>query len=300
MAVITTGTRGRLAGALKSVPAAEEILDRIDTASPSEGALGGDVISEVTVGLGVTVDNLRIKDGAVYPIAGRTHFINLTDVQPGEGDILLANDYADAFAIRDNDANLFVTFVTTNSAKAVNWTQRLTTNDGVGDARVIGGGIYRAVAASAAITGTTETATLFSLQHSLDANTLKVGTRVRIRAQGIHTAVTESETHTMTLKIGSVAIATHSDFAEITDGDIFYFEAELICRTAGASGTIVGCGHKGFGELEGTAVLAAFALPSTTIDTTAANIIGVSIDRQATATDSDSARLDFLTVDVIG
>jgi len=41
-----------------------------------------------------------------------------------------------------------------------------------------------------------------------------------------------------------------------------------------------------------------FFLDSTTIDTTAANSLAVYIDRQTTATDSDSVRQDDLTVDI--
>jgi hypothetical protein len=50
----------------------------------------------------------------------------------------------------------------------------------------------------------------------------------------------------------------------------------------------------------GTANPLGVYLASTTIDTTATQAIAVWIDRQASATDSDSARLDMLSVECIG
>jgi hypothetical protein len=37
-----------------------------------------------------------------------------------------------------------------------------------------------------------------------------------------------------------------------------------------------------------------------TVDTTGSLVVGIAIDRQGTATDSDSCRLDLLSVEVIG
>ena len=180
------------------------------------------------------------------------------------------------------------------------FTGALTTTDGVasGTARKVGGGAFAQVAASTAITGATETDTAFSQSYTVPANTLKAGTRIRVRAQGIHTATTGTEDHTIALKLGSITIASKAA-VDPADNDLFYFDAEIVCRTAGGSGTLVACGSLAVGA-SGAGALVGFLLASTTIDTTAANILGVYIDRQATATDGDSARLDVLTVDVIG
>ena len=164
--------------------------------------------------------------------------------------------------------------------------------------RIGGVNAFREVAASTAITGTTETQTNFDQSFSIPANTLKVGTRIKIRAQGIHTATTGAETSTMLLVLGSTTLASFVD-SNPADNDVFYFDFEVVIRTAGASGTMVGCGTGGaVTPTTGTAKV--LNLASTAIDTTAAQVVGVAIDRQATATDSDSARLDFLTVDIIG
>jgi len=187
-----------------------------------------------------------------------------------------------------------------DSNAGIGFVGRLTTTDAVasGTARVIGGGAYREVAASAAITGTTETEAVFDQSYTLPAASLKVGTRVRIRAQGIHTVTTAAETHDILLKLGSVTLAIFTT-VDPANGDVFYFDFEFTVRTAGATGTIVGCGTGGaVTPTSGTAKV--LILASTTVDTTAAVVIGVAIDRQATATDADSARLDYLTVDVVG
>ncbi len=186
-------------------------------------------------------------------------------------------------------------------AGALTSTSTITTTRGVasGTALKVGGLGYASVAASTAITGTTETETLFSTQYSLPADSLAAGTVLRIRAQGIHTATTGSEDHSMILKIGSVAISTMAAI-DPANSDLFYFDCLLVCRTAGGSGTVVATGTQLAQAATGVGTAKPFFLASTTLDTTAANIIGVAIDRQTTATDSDSARLDILTVEVVG
>lgn len=153
------------------------------------------------------------------------------------------------------------------------------------------------VAASTAITGTQEAETNFDTTVTLAANTLKAGTRLKIRAQGIHTATTGSETHTILLKLGSTTLASKASI-DPADNNLFYFDFEVVCRTAGASGTMVGCGLLGTGA-SGTGSVFPLLLAETSIDTTGALVVAVAIDRQSTATDTDSARLDFLTVDVL-
>lgn len=156
--------------------------------------------------------------------------------------------------------------------------------------------LYAAVAASTAITGATETATLFSPQFSVPAGALEAGSVLRIRAQGIHTATTDAETHTIALKLGSITIASVAAVDPAND-DMFYFDAIVVIRTAGASGTLVATGTLMAAAATAAGDAAPFLLASTAIDTTAAHIVGVEIDRQASATDGDSARLDILVVE---
>ena len=75
-------------------------------------------------------------------------------------------------------------------------------------------------------------------------------------------------------------------------------EYELIVRTVGASGTVVGFGTgKSVPAAEGTATYKDDILASTTIDTTAVQQVAVSAT-WSVASSSNSVRLDFLTVEV--
>lgn len=159
-------------------------------------------------------------------------------------------------------------------------------------------GAYVQTAASTAITGTQEADTAFDKSYTIPANTLKAGTRIRIRACGVHTATTGTETHTMALKIGSTTITSKASI-DPANNDIFYFDIEVVIRTAGANGTMVATGVQAFGA-SGTAAAVAVLLASTAIDTTVTKNVAVYIDRQTTATDTDSARLDILAVDILG
>ncbi len=121
---------------------------------------------------------------------------------------------------------------------------------------------------------------------------------IRVRAQGIHTATTGAETHSIGLALGSTTIVSKAAVDPATS-DLFFIDATITIRTAGASGTMVATGLIATGA-SGSAAPAAFLLASTAVDTTGALVLGVFIDRQGTATDSDSARLDILAVDIVG
>jgi hypothetical protein len=252
-----------------------------------------------TVGARKTTTSTTVASQVQVP-AGQAWAIDLLLAATGEALVKLADNLANAHEWIEGTTS-YLKAVTTNAAERLAVGVRLTTTDGVasGIARVVGGKVYSNVAASTAITGTTETETLFDAQISLPADTLKAGTVVRVRAQGIHTATTGSEDHSMILKIGSVAVTTMAAI-DPANSDVFYFDAVIVCRTAGASGTIVATGAQLAQAASGVGTAKPFLLASTTIDTTGANIVGVAIDRQGTATDSDSARLDILFVEVIG
>lgn len=178
-------------------------------------------------------------------------------------------------------------------------TGRITTTDGVtsGTARVVGGRAYTNTAASAAITNTT-TETLFDAQYSIPADTLKAGTRVRIKYQGIATATNSTDTLAVKCYIGGLsgtALITHAA-TDVDDNDIFCGEVELIVRTIGTGGTFVATTKYNALAQAATAVLQGF-VASTAIDTTAAQVIGVSAEWSVAST-ANSCRLDILSVDI--
>lgn len=210
------------------------------------------------------------------------------------------------------DAGASASFVMTEGAQTIagakSLTGRLTTTDGVasGTARVVGGLAYSNTAASTAVTNTT-TETLFDTKYSIPANTLKAGTKLRVRFQGIATATNGTDTLAIALKIGSTDAAppvggtTLISMAatDVANNDVFTGEYELICRTAGASGTMVGVGtYKSIPAAEGTMTIKDDILASTTIDTTAAQLLAVSAT-WSVANAGNSVRLDFMSVEIV-
>lgn len=164
----------------------------------------------------------------------------------------------------------------------------------------IGGVVYRNLAASAAHTNTT-TEALFDAQYSIPANTLKAGTVIKVRYQGIATATNSTDTLTIKLYIGGLsgtAILTGTA-TDVADNNIFAGEALIQIRTAGASGTLVAVGtHTDVPAASGTATHGICEITaSTTIDTTAAQVIGVGAD-WSVAHAGNSARLDIMVVEI--
>lgn len=183
------------------------------------------------------------------------------------------------------------------------FTTRVTTTDAVasGTARVVGGLAYSNTAASAAHTNTT-TEALFDKQYSIPANTLKAGTVVKVRYQGIATATNANDTLTIKLYIGGLtgtALLTGTA-TDVANSNIFAGECTIVVRTAGATGTFVAVGtHTEVPAASGTAVHDVTEITaSTTIDTTAAQVLGVGADWSA-ADSGNSCRLDIFTVEIL-
>jgi hypothetical protein len=163
----------------------------------------------------------------------------------------------------------------------------------------LGGVVYRNVAASTAHASST-TETLLDASYSIPANTLKAGTVVKIRFQGIATATVAAETLTVKLYIGGLtgtALLTGTA-TDVANDAIFAGEFTLIVRTAGASGTFVGYGtHTEVPAASGTAVHDVTEIKaSTTIDTTAAQVVGVGVDWSGAS--ANSCRLDLMIVEI--
>jgi len=155
--------------------------------------------------------------------------------------------------------------------------------------------------------------TTFTAQRAFDtyttipANTLEVGSVIRIRFQGIQTAVNGSDTIQPILNIGSTlaastlavtggtALLTTTATAGATSL-VFHGEYELQIRTVGTSGTMVGTGiFKKVPAAEATYSAVDDILASTTIDTTIDQIVCVGLVYSASSA-SNSVRLDFFRV----
>ncbi len=158
---------------------------------------------------------------------------------------------------------------------------------------------YTNEAASSALTASS-TETLFSTSYSIPPNTLVPGQLIKISYWGICTATNGTDTFASVLRIGGVAgtaLYTHTA-TDVANNNIFLGEFNLIVRTVGASGTIVGWGWgKNVPAAEGTIAVRDDVLASTTIDTTVAQVIGVTGQFSSTNA-GNSARLDFLAVEL--
>lgn len=190
--------------------------------------------------------------------------------------------------------------VVLDASKGYGFQGRITTTDGVtsGTARVIGGLAYSNTAASTTIGNTGGAETAFDLSYSIPANTLKAGTKVRVRYAGFGVTGTGTDTFAHKLYIGGTggtAIIT-SAAAQLATNATFTGEAELICRTAGATGTFISFGTYKQSSAEGTMTVKDDYVASTTINTQAAQSV------VATGTwnsnNANSARLDILFVEI--
>jgi hypothetical protein len=150
---------------------------------------------------------------------------------------------------------------------------------------------------STAITGATETESNFDNSVVLPANVLRVGSKIRIKGLAKHTATTGAETHSMLVKVGATTLLTVAAI-DPANSDTFQFEIEVTVTAIGASGVVTG-----FAKYRvGTATAGNFLtvpIDAVTLDTTAANTVAAAIDRQAAATDSDSAILREFSVEVM-
>lgn len=154
------------------------------------------------------------------------------------------------------------------------------------------------VAAGTAHTNSTDEAILAS--HSIPANRLRDGTRIRIFAQVIATATNSTDTLTLKIRVGGVAgtVIFATAAIDVADNDIGVIVAEAVIRTDGASGTLVGAGIGSLG-VPTTGTARGSSIGSTAIDTTAAQVVCVTGD-WSVASASNSCRADIFNVDVIG
>jgi len=176
---------------------------------------------------------------------------------------------------------------------------RLTTTDGVasGTAKVIGGLAYSNAAASTAI-ASTSAETAFDTAYTLPANTLKAGTVVKVRMQGIGTTVVGSDTLAYKLYIGGLSGTALITSAATTMVNSHTIQAEvtLICRTAGTTGTFVSTGTYKVNSAEGTMTVKDDIVASTSLNTQASQLITASATFNTT--NANSVRLDIFTVEI--
>lgn len=153
-------------------------------------------------------------------------------------------------------------------------------------------------AAGTALTGSSTETALASV--TIPPGFLEVGSVVRLRWQGIATATNSTDTLAIKAYIGGLSgtlLYTHVA-TDVSDNNVFSGEYELVIRTIGSTGTLVGFGWgKSVPAAEGTATFKDDILASTTIDTTAAQSVAIS-GQWSTTSGSNSCRLDVFNVTV--
>lgn len=169
-----------------------------------------------------------------------------------------------------------------------------------GEPKTLGRLAYANTAASTAISNTTSE-TAFDTSYSIPANSLRVGSLIKVRFQGIATATNGTDTLLVRLRIGGLAgtVLLAGTATDVANNAIFAGSWEGIVRTIGASGTIVGYGtHTEVPAASGTAVHdITEILASTAIDTTAAQVVNATAT-WSVASASNSCRLDFMRVEI--
>lgn len=153
--------------------------------------------------------------------------------------------------------------------------------------------LYSNTAPSAAVSNTT-TETAFDKSFAIPANSLVAGEVLTIQGQGIATATNSTDTLRCKLYLGTTVIAD-TGALDVANNDIFTFQATLIIRTIGASGTFVAEGEVSIGT-PGTATVKTFVLGSTAIDTTVANTLAIKAT-WSVANAGNSVRLDVMDVE---
>lgn len=158
---------------------------------------------------------------------------------------------------------------------------------------------YANTAASTAVT-TTSSETAFDTNYTIPANSLRAGSVIKVRFQGIATATNSTDTLQIKLYIGGIAGTAlfTSTATDATNNDIFAGEGVIVIRTIGSSGTFVASGS--YTKVEGasgSATRVDFVTASTAIDTTTSKQITASAT-WSTNNAGNSCRLDIFTVEV--
>lgn len=186
-----------------------------------------------------------------------------------------------------------------------NFTGAVTTTRGIasGTANKVGGLASVQTTASTAITANNTETTFDNGVYNMPANTIGLGTVVKIRFQGTVVSSTGSETVTVKLVIGGTTTDVNgtalltSPAPDATNGDIFAGEFVLIGRAAaGAAAACVGFGWVANG-VPGTATALPKFLATTNLATNGALPIKVTCTNSSSG---ESCRLDVFVVEICG
>lgn len=215
-----------------------------------DAVIGGDLA--VTTSLAVAGSALVANASSVVMGSAWTFTVDqFTMDGGGSGDttILVGDNRADALTLSiAGGGSAIWTVVTTNSSESFHVATRLTTADGVasGTARVVGGRCTANVSAADSVTAAASNNAFvsFASTYSIPADTIKVGTIVRIRALVRVSNASGTDTLTVNLRLGTTSLIATTAVDPGATTDLHILEFELTGRAApGAAASIVGSGR---------------------------------------------------------
>jgi hypothetical protein len=237
----------------------------------------GDTALLVSVRYGTTYRWRLVSQHTTTGIAIASKAIGLYDNDPN------------ALIFRENTTN-YLGFDTSNNAEKVTVMSR-----------TAGGVAYSLAAAGTALTNSAAETNLAS--YAIPANTLKAGTVLKVKYQGIATAQAAATTLAVKLKIGTTVLVTHTAHA-VTANDIFRGEFTLVARAApGAAAACVGEGLIGMAAVGGDyfdadkkLIPVSHILASTNLATNGA--LTLALTGQWGGADASSCRCDVFNVEI--
>lgn len=237
--------------------------------------------------------------------AGFDRTLDFSACATGENVIAVPTNVAIAARITDLTAALdYITLVSSTGSERVNVGQRLTTTDGVPSGLVkTVGGLAHAAPDSAAITGNAKA--LFNNNRTIPANTLKVGSVVRITWKAVCTAITGGgDTLQSELVIGPTpwndgtdVVISDSGAVAVGANNIFVGKTELVVKTNGAGGTFDAVSMYHAYAAPGTAIISG-EVDGGAVNTTVENVIGLTAVF-STADTGNTAVCEVLDIEII-
>lgn len=212
----------------------------------------------------------------------------------GEGVPLSARTFDSAGSVKSGGSS--------QSLVDLTCTGRITTTDGVasGTARIVGGQVKEGVSASDTLLASAgaSAAADFATTYSIPANTLKSGTRLRVRALVRVSDASGSDTLTVNLVLGSTTLISTTAVNPGATTDLHIVEFEITSRAAAsAASSLVGSG-RWITNTGGTIAHGTGLLGATNFATNGA----LTLKSQATwssTTASTAATLEQFSVDVV-
>jgi hypothetical protein len=134
---------------------------------------------------------------------------------------------------------------------------------------------------------------------SLPVGTLSAGTLIRVTAVGTITNQNSTDQFGVTLKLGSLTVASIAARDPATS-DVFHLQCEILVCSTGASGSIRAVSHSLFGAsgayIAGAEVVGTF---SNTLDTGAVQLLDL-LGTWGVVNVNNVARLDGMSVEIVG